>query len=303
MSRNSSSHTELLPVLRVSIDPWRCAGHLGPTFPNFPSMPGSIVQAGNAFGHAAAKAITGRDKDENMAYNSLIRVTDSIKEMERSGAIDTETMNFQLNEQRKLYNQYVYSRAIRKGQTPPPWATEHSAETMQTIGPPGQRRAPSGQWIAPPSPDLPAMHQTEHDRQAPHPWTPSGQYPIQYPPQPQYATPGQYPGPTPPQGQYPGHSPQPGQYPGHPPQPGQYPGHQPQSRGWSSKTHPSAPPGPLPGQSYNPRQGSHVIPTAVPVTGRPIARTAPFARAYPHPASSSSSHPQAAPGKPTTRRW
>jgi hypothetical protein len=242
MSRNNNLHdVELLPVLRVSIDPWRCAGRLGPSF----------VESVNAAGHMFAKGVTGRGKDENMAYRSLVKISTDIEAMEKSASINPEAMQVLLKEQRTLFNRFLVLRAARKGQTPPSWAIEPPGQwSQQPTAPPGY--APPAQPYQP----APGQHQS-------------------YPPQS-----GMYQGQPPPPGQYPSHPPQPGMY-RQPPPPGQYPGHPPQPGMYPSHQHP-----PGPGAMHHPPTasgawGHHAVPTAVPVMGQPGHGSghAPFKRA------------------------
>ncbi len=103
MSRNNNlNDVELLAVLRVSIDPWRCAERLGPNFPN-------IVQSMNAIGHMAAKGVTGIGKEENMAYHKMVRISAEIEAMEKSPSINPEAMPVHslLAEEQKIFNQFL----------------------------------------------------------------------------------------------------------------------------------------------------------------------------------------------------
>lgn len=132
--------TELLPVLCVEIDPRRCVGpSLGPKFPNF-------TQVLHSAGHLVAQGVSGRDKEENMAYNDLVRIADEIEKMVRTGRFDPDRLNALTIEERNDLNRYAIAKATRKGVPIPQWAQQ------QTIGPPQYAQPPYPPQAAYPPP-------------------------------------------------------------------------------------------------------------------------------------------------------
>ena len=110
MSRNTGVETKLLPVLRVPIDSWRAAPLLGPTF----TMPGNLVQAGNAAGHFMAKTVTGREKKENKAFNSLVRDEKDINAMLTKGPVDIGRLKYLIHQAYIDTEIFVSERERRK---------------------------------------------------------------------------------------------------------------------------------------------------------------------------------------------
>jgi hypothetical protein len=167
--------TELLPVLCVEIDPRRCVG---------PSLGPSFREAMNATGHMVAKGLTGRDKEENMAYNDLVRITDEIEVMARTGRFDPDRLNALIIEQRKYLIRYTVAKDTRKGEPIPLWAMQQTMGQAQQIMP----------QYAPPYPPPAAYHAP----QAAYP-PPTAYPPAAYPPPAAYLTPNAPPMQGPPQ--------------------------------------------------------------------------------------------------------
>ena len=179
----SRPNSELLPVLCVPIDPRQCVGpSLGPRF----TVPTSLVEARDAAGHLIARGITGRSKNENIAYNDLVRIADEIDAMVIKSRFDPDRVYALLIEERADLIRFAIERATRKNQPPPLWAVPRMQKTVQGVHAiqwmpataPGQPwpgyAPPQGQGYAQPQPAAPPQRIGYAPPQptAPPQWTP-----------------------------------------------------------------------------------------------------------------------------------
>jgi hypothetical protein len=107
MSRNPTVSANL-PVLCVEIDPWRCAGPLGPSFT---SVRGLV----NAAGHAVASAVTGRSKEMTQALNLLNRDFVDINALLKNPNWSLDVMGMLLSKANADFAAYRAAKAIRDG--------------------------------------------------------------------------------------------------------------------------------------------------------------------------------------------
>ena len=157
MSRRISAEPELVPVLCVEIDPWRC---VRPCLAAGADGRSSLYDISKTAYHGAVTAVTGQSREEKKYRNDIVREIEFLRESLKKSDIDIASFNAHLHELLTDFNGYMEKRAARKGKTYP-----QQAQIPQQPALNPQQQADHQAWAAQQHAEQMSQAKQQHDEQ------------------------------------------------------------------------------------------------------------------------------------------